>query len=205
MQEIQIIQGDSCRKKITVENVETLCISQILFTCKDLNISKELSYDETIDKFVLYFSSKETAELPSGVTDCDLTVRFIDTQIKTAMYKGLFVILEKTNKTNFEPSNEYIDDSLYVDDDLSVKIDDEIVIDGIENVRLDLTGYPEVKHTDKNARLNTLLYAYTAGRPARLTLQQIKDMSTKVVVVNNEDEALKQNLDVGDFVYIQKE
>lgn len=96
-EEIVIIQGDTCQKNVSISGVMLSNIDSVYFSCAKLNITKQLEYDETISKFVFYLTPEETSSLKPIVTDFDITVKFNTSTIKTGVYRGKIMVLEKNN------------------------------------------------------------------------------------------------------------
>lgn len=95
--EIIIIQGDTYQKNVAVNGVMRDQIQAVYFSCAKLNVTKELPFDPTIMKYVLRFTPEETASFKHIVTDFDITVKLAETVVKTGVYRGKLMILEKNN------------------------------------------------------------------------------------------------------------
>lgn len=95
---IEIIQGDSYQLNITLEGVEVDTIQNIYFSSQALEISKELI--KKTNSFALNFSPEETNKFKKGYYDYDLTIKFMDDNIKTIIYRSNISILPKTNGVN---------------------------------------------------------------------------------------------------------
>lgn len=95
--EISIIQGDSYQKSIEITNVDTELIESIVFSCKALNLTRELTKSLIGNKYELYFTSTETAAFSVLNSNYDLTVKFNDGKIKTIIYNSFIEVLPKNN------------------------------------------------------------------------------------------------------------
>ena len=95
--DIVIIKGDTCQRNITVKGVDHNIIDTVYFTCSKLNISQELEYDSTIQKFIFYLSPETTATFKHITTDYDITIKFFDDSIKTVVYRGKMIVVDKNN------------------------------------------------------------------------------------------------------------
>lgn len=95
---INIIQGDTYTREVTLQNVDIELIKDIYFSCSALSLCKKLEYEEETKVFNLTFTSKETKELPKGIYNYDLTIEFVQETFKTVQYKSTITVLEKNNK-----------------------------------------------------------------------------------------------------------
>lgn len=95
---ISIIQGDSHTREISFKGITIDLIDSIYFSCCGLSICKKLEKDLDNNLFILYFKSEETEDLPAGIYDYDLTIKFANKDKKTVQYKSIISILEKCNK-----------------------------------------------------------------------------------------------------------
>lgn len=95
--DIYIIQGDTSQINVTIEGVPHEAIEHVYFSCGRLELTKELSFDNDINKYVLLFSSTETSTMPKLTTNFDITVKLFDSKIKTGLYQGKIIIAEKNN------------------------------------------------------------------------------------------------------------
>ena len=93
--EISIIQGDSYSKKISITNIDNSLIKSVYFTCKILNLKKELVHSN--NQFILDFTKEETQKFNVCQGNYDLTVEFTDLKINTIVYNSFIEILPKTN------------------------------------------------------------------------------------------------------------
>lgn len=98
MKKIQIIQGDSYALEVDFEGIIIDLIDSIHFTCNELSICKQLEKDIENNLFRLYIDKEETKEYSNGVYNYDLTIKFVDNNVKTVQYRSILVILEKNNK-----------------------------------------------------------------------------------------------------------
>lgn len=96
MNEIKIIQGDTCNVTVRFSNVDISLIKKVYFSCKELEITKELMLVD--DRYVLELSCNETCDLKKTICCYDLTVYFQDESVKTVEYRGRLTVLEKYNK-----------------------------------------------------------------------------------------------------------
>ena len=93
--QISIIQGDSYSKKISFTNIDNSLIKSVYFTCKVLNLKKELVESNGI--YFLDFTKEETENYTPVQGNYDLTVEFTDSKINTIVYNSFIEILPKTN------------------------------------------------------------------------------------------------------------
>lgn len=98
MKKIQIIQGDSYTLEVDFEGIIIDLIDSIYFTCNELSICKQLEKDIENNLFRLSIDKNETKEYSNGVYNYDLTIKFVDNNVKTVQYRSILVILEKNNK-----------------------------------------------------------------------------------------------------------
>lgn len=97
---IEIVQGDSFYREITIDGIEPRYIRNIYVTCKHLNINKRLIYDRANSCWVFELSSLETSQLPICRNSYDLTIEFKGNSIATACYHSLFSVFPKENELN---------------------------------------------------------------------------------------------------------
>ena len=95
---IEIIQGDSYTRNITIQGVDIALIEGIYFSCETLGICKKLEYDDEQKKYILSFTSEETNNIAKFEGNYDLTIKFIDDQINTVQYQSPIFIRKKNNK-----------------------------------------------------------------------------------------------------------
>lgn len=95
---IEIIKGDTYQLNITLEGVELKTISNIYFSSKSLDITKELVKQQ--NEFKLILEPNETIKFKIGSFDYDLTIKFVDDKIKTIIYRSFISILPKINEVN---------------------------------------------------------------------------------------------------------
>ena len=95
---IEIIQGDTIEKNVVISGVDNSDIEKVYFTSEKLNIEKELPFDDVSEKWLLRLESSETKDYEETTTDFDITVKFVDSDILTGIYRGLLKVLPKTNK-----------------------------------------------------------------------------------------------------------
>ncbi len=68
-------------------------------------------------------------------------------------------------------------------------------------VPVDFRSFSAAPTTTKNFRQSAELFVGNNGNGFRMTLQDVKNMGTKIVTVNDIQEADFDNLDVGDYIY----
>lgn len=68
-------------------------------------------------------------------------------------------------------------------------------------VPVDFRSFSVAPTTTKNFRQSAELFVGNNGNGLRMTLQDVKNMGTKIVTVNDVKEADFDNLDVGDYIY----
>lgn len=95
---IEIIKGDSCEIGITLSNVDLDIIDKVYISNDKLGICKECSYNDEDECYDFILDPSETSELAVGYTDFDITVKFIDSNVLTPMYRANFIVKEKVNK-----------------------------------------------------------------------------------------------------------
>lgn len=100
--QISIIQGDSYQKSIEITNVDTELIESIVFSCKALNLTRELTKSLIGNKYELYFTATETLAFSVFNSSYDLTVKFKDSKIKTIVYNSFIEVLPKNNTLSDE-------------------------------------------------------------------------------------------------------
>lgn len=96
-QDIRIIQGDSYQRNVILENATPESIEGIYISCKALSFTKQLVYDDIDDKYVFHLAAEETEQFKPTDTHYDMTIYFVDKNVKTLSYKARFVILPKIN------------------------------------------------------------------------------------------------------------
>lgn len=105
MKSLEIIQGDTFCANIVFktdgQEIDHSVIDNIYFTSKDLNIQKVLIYDDIQDKWQLFLSSQETSIFKVGVFTFDLTIKWLDNEIKTPVYQSSVRICKKNNEVNY--------------------------------------------------------------------------------------------------------
>ena len=97
--DIIIIQGDTYQKNvsITAAGIFLSAIESVYFSCGKLNLTKQLEYDQSVKCWVLLLTSQETESLKLIETDYDITIKFFDDKIRTALYRGKLKVLDKNN------------------------------------------------------------------------------------------------------------
>ena len=95
--QINIIKGDSVQKNVVLVNINKDLIDSIYLSCNELGISKELTYNSETKKYEFYLSPQETAQFNVGQSDYDITIKFVDNNIKTVVYKSTIYVYPKTN------------------------------------------------------------------------------------------------------------
>lgn len=95
--DVIIVQGDTYEQNVYIDGVAPTSINGVFFSCKKLELSKQLTYVDDIKGYVLLLSSQETKDLKPITTDYDITIKLIDDSIKTGLYRGKLIVLEKTN------------------------------------------------------------------------------------------------------------
>ena len=100
--QISIIQGDSYQKNIVITNVDTELIESVVFSCKTLNLTRELTKSLIGNKYELYFTATETLAFSVFNSNYDLTVKFKDSKIKTIVYNSFIEVLPKNNTLSDE-------------------------------------------------------------------------------------------------------
>ena len=95
--DIVIIQGDTYEKHVSIDGVFLSAIESVYFSCGKLNITKQLNYDGSINRFVLTLSSDETKTFKPVVTDYDITVKLNGDKVTTGLYRGKLIVAEKNN------------------------------------------------------------------------------------------------------------
>lgn len=74
----------------------------------------------------------------------------------------------------------------------------------INAVPIDFRSFRAVESTPKSFRQLTGVFVENEGKGFRMTLQQVKDMGTKIITVKDVKTADLSDLDVGDYVYSEK-
>ena len=92
---LKLIQGDSFQVNVTLDNVDNLIIDSIIFSCSALGLCKKLEHD--LNKWVFKLTSSETKNFPKFIGDYDLTIKFIDGNTTTVIYRNSIEVLPKTN------------------------------------------------------------------------------------------------------------
>lgn len=109
MKTLSVIQGDSFNATLTLEHLEDIDIDTIKFTCPSLHIEKEL-YELTNEKETWGFSLTplETVNLRVGQWDFYVTAVTKDRDQYTVIYKGIFIVNFKRNKSTPVPPHAII-------------------------------------------------------------------------------------------------
>lgn len=99
---INIIQGDSQDIVVTIKDknkqkLTTSEISDVFFSCKDLNYQTVGTYNYDMEAWTFEISAKETIHFRPIATNYDITVVFAGGKIKTVVYKSRLIIKPKTN------------------------------------------------------------------------------------------------------------
>ena len=94
---IVIVQGDSYTREIEFEGVTLDFIENVYFTSNKLSLCKTLFKDTENNVFILVIKHEESKNFPIGTFDFDLTVKFMNDNIKTIQYRSIISILEKNN------------------------------------------------------------------------------------------------------------
>ena len=68
-------------------------------------------------------------------------------------------------------------------------------------VPVDFRSFSVAPTTTKNFRQSAELFVGNNGNGLRMTLQDVKNMGTKIVIVNDIKDVDFDNLDVGDYIY----
>lgn len=97
---LQIIQGDSFDRIISIEGAEKSQIEGVYFSCEKLEICKKLVYDESNNYYVLSLNASETSDFKTIETTYDLTIKFTNDKTQTATYCSQITIMPKVNKVN---------------------------------------------------------------------------------------------------------
>lgn len=95
---IEVIKGDTCEIGVTITGVELETIEAVYVSSEKLGICQELIYNEDDECYDFYLAPEETEKLDVGFSDFDITVKFIDSNVLTPMYRETFAVYEKTNK-----------------------------------------------------------------------------------------------------------
>ena len=95
--DIVIIQGDTYQKNVLIEGVLLDAIEAVYFSCGKLNLSKQLPFDSSLQRFTLILSHEETQALKPIVTDYDITVKLFGDTIRTGLHRGKLIVLDKNN------------------------------------------------------------------------------------------------------------
>lgn len=93
---IKTIKGDTLELDINFD-IDNNLISQLQFSCRQLNINENFTYNSTEDNWKLSISSEQTILFNTGCYDYDITVRFHNNSVLTAIYRGKFSVLPKEN------------------------------------------------------------------------------------------------------------
>ena len=99
-EELVIIQGDYYGLEVTFESVVLELIDKVIFTSKELNICKELVYNDELGTWLFELSSNETKQLTDGHYDYDITIKFTNGENVTAIYNYGICVKEKENKVD---------------------------------------------------------------------------------------------------------
>lgn len=95
---IEIIKGDTLEIGITLSNVDLEIIDKVYVSDEKLGICQECRYNESDECYDFILDPSETSELAVGYTDFDITVKFVDSNVLTPMYRANFIVKEKVNK-----------------------------------------------------------------------------------------------------------
>lgn len=94
--EIKIIQGDSYRREITIENISNELIEGVYFTCGDLDICRKLDFYDGV--YILSFTPQETEEIGKFNGNYDITIKFVGNVVNTIQFRSPINIIPKNNK-----------------------------------------------------------------------------------------------------------
>lgn len=99
---ICIVQGDTEEYYITLiaDDIELIPtdVSHLYFSSRNLNITKELLWDDEKNAFILSFTSDETKTFPKGKHSWDLTLYTTDSAISTCIYEDIIQVFPKKNE-----------------------------------------------------------------------------------------------------------
>ena len=95
---ILLVSGDSYTREISFVGIEIELIEGVYFSSEKLSICKKLEFDDDNNVYVLHLAPNETQNFAVGTTTFDLTIQFINDDIKTIQYEAIITILEKSNK-----------------------------------------------------------------------------------------------------------
>lgn len=95
--DIVMVKGDTCHRNITIKGADPEIISNVYFTCNKLGISQNLEYDQETQKYILHLDANDTINYKQITTDYDITIEFFDESIRTVVYRGKFVVVDKNN------------------------------------------------------------------------------------------------------------
>ena len=107
-----IIKGDTVIKHIFISSPEIpqTKIDKVFFTCKALEVEKELTFNADKNCYILTFTPEETENFKSSKQfpfDFDITIKLVDEgegettipgDVYTIVYRQSIVVLPKTNK-----------------------------------------------------------------------------------------------------------
>lgn len=95
---ISCVAGDVLEVYFTLENIDAEQIEEVIFSCSERSLEVSCHFIDDEGGYAMRLDSVETALLTSGISDYDLTVKFVDGNYFTAMYNNAFQILPKGNK-----------------------------------------------------------------------------------------------------------
>lgn len=93
---IKIIQGDTCQCNFKINLADESIIKEVYLSCSKLELVKKLEYDD--GKYIFRLEANETQSLKTTKADYDITIKFLNDEILTGIYRGNIIILPKTNK-----------------------------------------------------------------------------------------------------------
>lgn len=103
---ISVIQGDILEIYFVLEGISSEEISKVFFSCAEQSIVEECEYSSSEEGYGLRLDSDVTSGLKPCQSRYDLTVRFADGNDFTAVYEGVFAVLEKRNAIRGGDDNE---------------------------------------------------------------------------------------------------
>lgn len=95
--ELIIVQGDTCNTSLAITGDGADTIEEAFFSCSKLNLTQKLPYDEESGTYILYLSQDQTKSFKPIITNFDITTKLKDNMIKTIIYRGKLIVLEKNN------------------------------------------------------------------------------------------------------------
>lgn len=96
---IELIQGDTYETTLEIEGLEDFSLlEKVTFSSADLDLCKELTFNQADSTYTLLLLPNETDKFKSGIFDYDITIKFTNDNVLTVIYQGEIMVKEKKNR-----------------------------------------------------------------------------------------------------------